>query len=105
LVRLPGGIKKRRVDGDGGSLEVTEDLAVVKALLGPRGSVERDGRVASGVPNGPRGPVGPRFGVGPMIGRGRERGVASPGYFFSLPSGPVARDRGNRPAGPWPGSR
>jgi len=43
LVRLPGGVKKRRLDEDGGSLEVTEDLAVVKAPLGPRGSAEGGG--------------------------------------------------------------
>jgi len=35
LVRLLGGVKKGRLDKEGGSLEVTEDLAVVKAPLGP----------------------------------------------------------------------
>jgi len=31
LVRLPGGVKKRRLDEKSGSLEVVKDLAVVKA--------------------------------------------------------------------------
>ena len=84
-VRLLSGIKKRGLDEDGGYLEVTEDLVVVKAPLCPRGSVERDGRVASGVLTGPRGHVGPRFGMCPICGwdgsggyggRGRGRGVA-----------------------------
>ena len=83
LVRLPGGVKKSRLDEDGGSLEVTEDLAVVQAPLGPRGSRERGGRVASGVLTGPRGHVGPGFGVGPIVGRGRGRGYTgnSRGFF------------------------
>ena len=29
LVRLPGGVKKRRLDMEGGSLEVVGDLVVV----------------------------------------------------------------------------
>ena len=78
---------------------MTEGLAVVKAPLGPRESVEGGGRVASGVPTGPRGHVSPRFGMGSISGRdgvrgyggrGRGRGVATSGYLFSLPSGPVA---------------
>jgi len=97
LVRLPGGIKKRRLDEDGGSLEVTEDLAVVKAPLGPRGSMERSGVGASGVPAGPRGHVGPGFGVGPMMGRGRGRGYAGNGRGFFDP-GSYPR-RGFRPLG------
>jgi len=79
LVRLQGGIKKRRLDKDSGCLVVTEDLAVVQAPLGPRGSVERDGRVASGVTTGPRRHVSTRLGDGPMIGRGHRRGFASNG--------------------------
>jgi len=107
-VRLPG-VKKRRLDEEGGSLEVVEDLAVVRAPLGPRGRQEGDGSVASGVPTGPRGHVGPRFGMGPISGgdgyrgyggRVRGRGVAAPSNLFSLPSRPVVRDRGNWPAGP-----
>ena len=97
LVRLPGGVKKRRLDEDGGSLEVTEDLAVVKAPLGPRGLAEGGGRGASGVPTGPRGHVGPRFGVGPMRGRGRGRGFAGNGGVpFVLGSYPR---QGFRPLG------
>jgi len=69
LVRLPG-VKKRRLDEEGGSLEVVGDLAVVKALLGPRGRPEGDRRVASGVLTRPRGHVGPGFSVGPMMARG-----------------------------------
>ena len=69
LVRPLGGVKKRRLDEEGGSLEGIEDLAVVVAALGPRGSMERNGRVASGVPTGPRGHDGPRFGDSPMMGR------------------------------------
>ena len=100
LVRLPGGVKKRRLDEDGGSLEVTEDLAVVKAPLGPRGSMERGGRVASGVLTGPRGHVGPRFGVGPIRGGqgcegygGRGRGrcndptIGSYNHYHLCPNG------------------
>jgi len=68
---------------------VTEDLAVVQAPLGPRGSMESDCRVVFGVPTGPRGHVGPWFGMGPIScedggrgyggrGGGRGRGVAFP---------------------------
>jgi len=97
LVRLPGGVKKRRLDEDGGSLEVTEDLTVVKAPLGPRGSGERSGRVASGVPTGPREHVGPRFGIGSMMGRGCGRGFASNGR---VPDDPGSYPRqGFRPLG------
>jgi len=108
LVRLPG-VKKRRLDESGGSLKVVEDLPVVKVPLGRRGRSEGEGRVASGVPTRPRGHVGPGFGMGPIRGGdgyrgygglGRGRGVATPGNLFSLPSGPVVRDRGNWPAGP-----
>jgi len=97
LVRLPGGVKKRRLDEDGGSLEVAEDLAVVKAPLGPRGSAEGRGGVASGVPTGPRGHVGPRFGVGPVVGRGRGRGFAGNGGVPFVP-GSYPR-QGFRPLG------
>jgi len=97
LVRLPEGIKKRRLDEDGGSLEVTEDWAVMKAPLGPRGSAERGGRVASGVPTGPRGHVGPGFGMGPMGGRGRGRGFAGSGRV-PFDSGSYPR-QGFRPLG------
>jgi len=78
LVRLPS-VKKRRLDEGGGSLEVVEDLAVVKALLGPRGRREGDGRVASGVPTGPRVHVGPRFGMGPISGGDGYRGYGGRG--------------------------
>jgi len=70
LVRLLGGVKKRRFNEDSRSLKVTEDLAVVKVLLSPRGSVETDCRVASRVPTRPREHVGPGFSRGPI----RERG-------------------------------
>ena len=46
LVRLPV-VKKRRLDEEGGSLEVVEDLGIVKAPLGPRGKREGDRRVVS----------------------------------------------------------
>ena len=97
LIRLPGGVKKRRLDEDGGSLEVIEDLAVVKAPLGPRGSAEGGGGMASGVPTGPRGHVGPGFGMGPMMGRGRGRGFAGNGR---VPFDPGSYPRqGFRPLG------
>jgi len=76
LVRLPS-VKKRRLDQEGGSLEVVGDLAVVKAPLGPRGRGEGSGRVASGVPTGSKGHVGPGFGMG--LSRGSGRGF--PGSF------------------------
>jgi len=60
----------RRLDEEGGSLKVNENLAVVKAPLGPRGSVEREGKVASEVPTRSRGHVGPTFGMGPSRGEG-----------------------------------
>jgi len=58
------------MDKKGESLEVTEDLAVVKALLGPRGFAEAGDTEASGVPTRPRGHVGPGFGDRPIVGRG-----------------------------------
>jgi len=103
LVRLPGGVKKRRLDVDGGSLEVVEDLAVVKAPLGPRGSVERGGRVANFVPTGPRGQLGGGFGVGRMVGVGRGRGFTGGG---GAPFDPGSYPRqGFRPLGRGSGFR
>jgi len=61
LMRLLEGVKRRKLDGDGGGVKGTKDLAVVKVLLGPREVEEREDRVASWVPTWPRRQVGSGF--------------------------------------------
>jgi len=67
LVRLLG-VKRRRLDEEGAGWQVVEDLWVVRGRLGPRALRERDGVVASGVPNGTKRQVGTGFGRGSMGG-------------------------------------
>ena len=76
LVRLPEGVKKRRLEGSSG-LEVVEDLAVVKALLGLWGLGEGMGKGVVRVPTVPSRQFGRGFG----IGGGRGRGV-NPGSYL-----------------------